>query len=104
MGSEVGIAGALVPLTYMDAFPLPGRAAGSLFTTTDDERGMIWESSLNSMWHCQGLSDASDRKRRLTLLGCRIEYMEVKIVRLTHVVGKNYFTLQIEDRYTSSIE
>ena len=40
----------------------------------------------------------------LTLLGCRIGYVKVKIVRLTHIVGKNNFTLQIEDRYTSSIE
>ena len=42
------------PLTYMEALPLPARAAGRRLTTTEEERGMIWESSLNSELSSQG--------------------------------------------------
>lgn len=45
--SETGGAPA-VPAIYMEALPLPGRADGSRLTTTDEERGIICESSLNS--------------------------------------------------------
>ena len=53
--SDMGTIGPL-PFTYIDAFPFPGRVAGRRLTMTDDERGMIYESSLNS--ECHDLSRA----------------------------------------------
>lgn len=47
VGSEMGTE-AVVPAIYIAALPLPGRADGSRLTITEDERGMICESSLNS--------------------------------------------------------
>lgn len=38
----------LAPAMYMAALPFPGRADGSRRTITDDERGIIVESSLYS--------------------------------------------------------
>lgn len=47
--SEVGIAPfPLVPARYMAAFPFPGRCDGKRFTMTEEDRGIIWESSLHS--------------------------------------------------------
>lgn len=37
-----------VPAKYIEAFPFPGRAAGRRLTITEDERGIICESSLCS--------------------------------------------------------
>ena len=37
-----------VPAKYIEAFPFPGRAAGRRLTITEDDRGIIWESSLCS--------------------------------------------------------
>lgn len=45
--SECGITFPAAPI-YIDALPFPGRAAGKRLTMTDEERGMIWESSFNS--------------------------------------------------------
>lgn len=48
VGFESGVAVAPGPATYIAALPFPGRVGGTRFTTTDDDRGMICESSLNS--------------------------------------------------------
>jgi hypothetical protein len=103
MGSDVGIEGPLPPLMYIAAFPFPGRDEGRRFTMTEEERGMIVESSFNSGGHvvCQG---SYETKGQLTLLGRSIVDEQVKVVCLTHVVGQNDFTLQIEDRDTRAIE
>jgi hypothetical protein len=45
---ESRVAVAPGPATYIAALPFPGRVGGTRFTTTDDDRGMICESSLNS--------------------------------------------------------
>lgn len=37
-----------VPAMYIAALPLPGRAAGKRFTMTEEDRGMICWSFLNS--------------------------------------------------------
>lgn len=47
-GSDVGIEGPLPLPMYIAAFPFPGRDEGRRFTMTEDERGIIVESSLNS--------------------------------------------------------
>jgi hypothetical protein len=40
----------------------------------------------------------------LTLLRRGIVHVEVKIIRLTHVVCKNDFSLEVKHRYTRAIE
>ena len=45
--SDTGPGTGVAPM-YIEAFPLPGLTAGIRFTTTEDERGMICESSLSS--------------------------------------------------------
>ena len=50
-GSDVGIEGPLPLPMYIAAFPFPGRDEGRRFTMTEDERGIIVESSLNSGGH-----------------------------------------------------
>ena len=104
-GSDVGIEEPLPPLIYIAAFPFPGLDEGRRFTMTEDERGIIVESSLNSGGHVTSVA-LRDRNwsRRLTLLGRGIVDRQVKVVCLTHVVGENDFTLQIEDRDTRAIE
>lgn len=104
-GSEVGRVG-VTPDTYIEAFPLPGRAAGIRLTMTDDDRGIIVESSLYSV-QPQALSAiAWEEKGRygLTLLCRSIVHVEVKVIRLTHIVRKYNFSFEVKDRYTSAIE
>jgi hypothetical protein len=48
VGFESGVPVAPGPATYIAALPFPGRVGGTRFTTTDEDRGMICESSLNS--------------------------------------------------------
>jgi hypothetical protein len=48
VGFDSGVAVAPGPVTYIAALPFPGRAGGIRLTTTEDDRGMICESSLNS--------------------------------------------------------
>ena len=48
VGFESGVAVAPGPATYIAALPFPGRVGGTRLTTTEDDRGMICESSLNS--------------------------------------------------------
>lgn len=50
-GSDVGIEGPPPLPMYIAAFPFPGRDEGRRFTMTEDERGIIVESSLNSEGH-----------------------------------------------------
>jgi hypothetical protein len=45
--SDVGMLWPVL-FAYIDALPFPGRAAGRRFTITDEDRGIICESSLNS--------------------------------------------------------
>lgn len=47
LGAESAPADA-VPAMYIAALPLPGRAAGKRFTMTEEDRGMICWSFLNS--------------------------------------------------------
>lgn len=48
VGFDSGVDVAPGPATYIAALPFPGRAGGTRLTTTEDDRGMICESSLNS--------------------------------------------------------
>lgn len=43
-------------------------------------------------------------ERMLALFGGGIVDMKVKVIGLTHIVGKYDFTLQVKDRYASAIE
>lgn len=60
------------PLTYMEALPLPARAAGRRLTTTEEERGMIWESSLNSGLSSEGIVEKDLVKTDLALTSYHI--------------------------------
>jgi len=60
-GSDVGIEGPLPLPMYIAAFPFPGRDEGRRFTMTEDERGIIVESSLNS-GGARHLSDPARQK------------------------------------------
>jgi len=62
--SDAGPGTGVAPM-YIEAFPLPGLTAGIRFTTTEDERGMICESSLSSMIMSEGVPA---RIKRHTLL------------------------------------
>jgi hypothetical protein len=42
--------------------------------------------------------------RTLALFGGSVEDMKVKVIGLTHIVGKYDFTLQIKDGYASAVE
>jgi hypothetical protein len=48
LGFDSGAADAPGAPMYMAALPFPGRAGGTRFTTTDEDLGIICESSLNS--------------------------------------------------------
>ena len=48
VGFESEVAVAPGPATYIAALPFPGRVGGTRLTTTEDDRGMSCESSLNS--------------------------------------------------------
>ena len=96
-----------VPAKYIEAFPFPGREAGRRLTITEDERGIIWESSLCSTVGRTGKYSGFGEiffSRILALFGGSIEDMKVKVIGLTHIVGEYDFTLQIKDGYASAVE
>ena len=48
VGFDSGVTVTPGPATYIAALPFPGRVGGTRLTTTEVDRGMICESSLNS--------------------------------------------------------
>jgi len=87
---------------YIDAFPFPGLAAGTRLTITNEDLGIICESSLYSapiMSYCDCC-----KKLERTLFCVAIDNDQVEVIGLTHIVGKDDIPFQVENGYTGAIK
>jgi hypothetical protein len=91
---------------YMDALPFPGRAGGTRFTTTEEDRGIICESSFNSATNevirrGTALIQARDKQ---TFSRRTVEHSEVKVSGFSKVIGENDLFFKLKHRDAGAIE